>query len=249
LEGWRLHKLIDTLVPLVTCRVDALFAPRDVPVRERLRSDHIREALKLGWRYVKRGSSGYWLKNSVRFVHMHNYILEALDRGQYEDLDVEGKVVLDVGAGFGETAIYFLERGAKLVVAFEPCPNMFREMLANLALNGLLDRVVAINAGVGGESAYRTLLCPRPTRAPLMSFDRILRSLPTGVVVKMDCEGCEYEAILSASSDNLKKVGDWSVEYHGNPEPLVKKLEASGFEVYVKGPWAWSVGFIRAKKP
>jgi len=126
---------------------------------------------------------------------MHNYILEVFDREQYKDLGVEGKVVVDVGAGFGETAIYFLERGAKPVVAFEPCPNMFREMLTNLALNGLLGRVVAINAGIGGEGAHRTLLCPRPTRAPLMLFDRVLRSLPRDVVVKVDVEEAEAEAL------------------------------------------------------
>jgi len=89
------------MVPLVTCRVDALFVSRDIPMGERLRSNQIREALKLGWRYVRRGSSGYWLKNGVRFLHMHNYILEVFNRGQYKDLDVEGKVVVDVGAGFG----------------------------------------------------------------------------------------------------------------------------------------------------
>jgi SAM-dependent methyltransferase len=109
--------------------VAALFAPCDIPLEERLRSDQIQEAFKLGWRYIKRSSGGHWLKDGVRFVHMHNYILEVFDHGQYKDLDVKGKVIVDVGAGFGETTIYFLERGAKFVVAFEPCPGMFREML------------------------------------------------------------------------------------------------------------------------
>jgi len=244
-----LFKLVDTVVPLVTCRVAALFAPRDIPMEERIKSDQIQEALKRGWRYVGGGSGGYWLKDGVKFVHMHNYILEVLDRGQYEDLGIEGRVVVDLGAGFGETAVYFLERGAKFVVALEPCPNAFKEMLTNLTLNGLLDKVAAINAGVGGKSGYRTLLCPKPIKAPLISLDRLLKLLPAGVVVKMDCEGCEYEALTSASNDSLRKVDEWSIEYHGSPKPLVEKLEASGFEVYVKGPWTWSVGFIHAKKP
>jgi FkbM family methyltransferase len=180
---------------------------------------------------------------------MHNYILEALNRGQYEALDVEGRAVVDVSAGFSKTAVYFLERGAKFVVALEPCPNAFKEMLAHLTLNGLLDKVAAINADVGGKSSYRTLLCPNPIKAPLISLDRFLKLLPAGIVVKMDCKGCEYEALTSASNDDLRKVDEWSIEYHGSPKPLVKKLEASGFEVCVKGPWTWSVGFIHAKKP
>jgi hypothetical protein len=64
----------------------------------------------------------------------------------------------------------------------------------------------------------------------------------------MDCEGCEYDVILSASSEDLKRAHEWIVEYHGCPEPLAERLKASGFKVDVKRPWTTSVGFIHAKK-
>ena len=45
-------------------------------------------------------------------------------------LDVEGKVVLDVGADYGSTADFFLQRGAARVIAVEGDPRSFRRLEA-----------------------------------------------------------------------------------------------------------------------
>jgi len=49
----------------------------------------------------------------------------------YLPINLEGKVVLDVGAGEGETAYFFLKHGAKQVVCIEPEPKAFSILLLN----------------------------------------------------------------------------------------------------------------------
>jgi len=47
-------------------------------------------------------------------------------------LDVKGKVVIDVGAYIGDSAIYFALKGARKVIALESHPGTFAEMLDNI---------------------------------------------------------------------------------------------------------------------
>jgi len=56
----------------------------------------------------------------VRFRHTYRSILEVFDYGEYEPLSVEGRVVVDVGAFVGDSAIYFALKGARRVIAIEP---------------------------------------------------------------------------------------------------------------------------------
>jgi uncharacterized protein involved in tolerance to divalent cations len=42
--------------------------------------------------------------------------------------------------------------------------------------------------------------------------------------MKMDCEGCEFPAILSTSNEILPRVKELIIEYHDYPGPIVKKI-------------------------
>ena len=50
-------------------------------------------------------------------------------------------------------------------------------------------------------------------------------------ILKLDCEGCEYETILNSSSEILQKFTDIQIEYHNGYQNLEKKLLSVGFEV------------------
>lgn len=52
----------------------------------------------------------------------------------YLPVDIRGKTVLDVGAGEGETARFFLAHGAAKVIAVEPEPTAYKYLAVN-ALN------------------------------------------------------------------------------------------------------------------
>jgi tRNA G37 N-methylase Trm5 len=69
---------------------------------------------------------------------------EVFDHGEYNALNANGKTVVDVGAYIGDSSIYFALKGAKRVIAIEPCPKAFKEMLDNIRLNNLEDVIVPI---------------------------------------------------------------------------------------------------------
>jgi len=91
---------------------------RDVRVND---TDGDAEAEVNGWVYDSAG--GFWFRGGVRFRRLRGTVLEVFDYGEYESLDVVGRVVVDAGAYIGDSAIYFALRGAKRVIAVELTPT------------------------------------------------------------------------------------------------------------------------------
>ena len=67
----------------------------------------------------------------------------------YSHLNVDGKIVIDVGANIGDTAIYFAIKGAKKVIAVEPVPFAFRYLIKNIASNNMSNIIIPMNIGIG----------------------------------------------------------------------------------------------------
>lgn len=165
----------------------------------------------------------------------------------YDWLDVEGKRVLDVGASIGDSAIFFALRGAREVVAFEPYPFYYGLAVKNVEANGL-SNVKVINAGISGsdgtvrvtrgETTMGVELKPSEepdaAKVPVYSLDRVLEEHGSFDIMKMDCEGCEYDAILK--SEIISELKQIQLEYHYGPERLVEALRNAGFKVEATRP-------------
>jgi FkbM family methyltransferase len=68
--------------------------------------------------------------------------------------DLNGWLVVDVGAYIGDTPLYYAKRGA-LVVAVEPLPSNYEVMLWNLELNSdLKHRVIPVNAAISDKDGF-----------------------------------------------------------------------------------------------
>lgn len=65
----------------------------------------------------------------------------------YGCVDVDNGIVVDIGAYIGDTALYFIHRGARRVYAFEPVKKFYKYLLRNITRNNLEDRVIAFNYG------------------------------------------------------------------------------------------------------
>jgi FkbM family methyltransferase len=167
-----------------------------------------------GWSYDK--SCDCWSKNNVKFRHMYDTIVEVFDYGVYESLNVNGKVVIDVGAYIGDSSIYFALRGAKRVIAIEPHPQAFREMVENVRLNNLEDKIIPINAGLADKLGkicieevdiketcvihHRLSINNCVDVVPAITLSEVISKYGVAgdlFVLKMDCEGCEYDVILN----------------------------------------------------
>lgn len=161
---------------------------------------------------------------------------------EYECLEVRGKIVIDIGAYKGESALYFWARGATKVLALEPFQLFYQQALANVHKNCLSGEIEVLNAGIGdaihefemnqGGNAYGTLLCMNDLRLWLLQN----KTENSDLVLKIDCEGCEYELYKDPKTiSQWRALGltEFVMEYHGGDvSTLIKNWRANGFRVY-----------------
>jgi FkbM family methyltransferase len=182
--------------------------------------------------------------------------------------DLNGWLIVDVGAYIGDTPLYYAKRGA-LVVAVEPLPSNYEVMLWNLELNpDLKHRVIPVNAAISGGDGFVEFSYSTPmdggasiygggrfkVRVRSMRLSTLIREI-TGMgldlgrfkvrVLKMDCKGCEYDVINEV--DVLRLFDIVKIEYSGylrnrTYHELKSVLENLGFVCRV---WAHEPGAIK----
>jgi FkbM family methyltransferase len=213
----------------------------------------------LGWNYDN--ASNCWAKSGIKFKAMHNTILEVFELREYSFVDVRDRDVVDVGAYVGDSAIYFALRGARRVIAIEPNPVAYQEMLENIRLNNLMDKVIPLNAGISNKhdkiciheldvnkaaiTYYGTGKHPSCIAyVDALTLEDIVEryKIPGGSVLKMDCEGCEF-TLLDISCQILLKFAQIIIEYRGEPYSLINHLKECGFGVDIVKLWR-SVGIM-----
>ena len=151
----------------------------------------------------------------------------------YKLLDVKGAEVLDIGAAIGDTAIYFSMKGAHRITAYEQEKVLAESAQKNLRSNGIS------NAEVINETATSN------------TIDIFAKKNGIRKVLKIDCEGGEYDMILNAK--RLKAYDQIMLEYHHGYLNLKGKLEGLGFKLNIGRPHLSSngdiTGYIHASNP
>lgn len=177
-------------------------------------------------------------------IFLQNYV--------YHTLPVKGKVVVDIGTNIGDSPIYFALSGAEKIIGLEPYPKNYEIARKNVELNNLSEKITILLAGCSSRIGY-TFLDPAYTsgdsrlidnfkngiRIPLLTLEDLLKQYNlwhTRSILKMDCEGCEYETILSSADNILQKFSHIQIEYHYGYKNLKERLEDSGFNVSVTKP-------------
>ena len=161
---------------------------------------------------------------------------------------LKGRDVIDVGAGVGDSALYFILHGARKVIAVEPLPNVARCAEENLKLNDVADRVKVVNAALGGElmsvpcdqavyssGGFSTLKGSGPCRVPGVTISDLLNMVDDPYLLKMDCEGCEAQVILGPERERLRAFEHIVFETHPHitgmgDEKLLASLKELGFK-------------------
>ncbi len=160
-------------------------------------------------------------------------ILEIFIKQPWSLVDPRGRIVIDIGTYVGDSAIYFVLKGAKKVIAVEPHPKAYEEMLENIRLNKMEDKIVPVNAGLASrpgfiiienvdiESTSGTYYRPGQTGSiKAITLEQLINQLninPSNTILKMDCEGCEYDVIIN-DYEHVKLFRELIMEYHENKE-------------------------------
>ena len=205
--------------------------------------------------------------NNIKFIYNgKNVTLEngigdvgvVFGNEDYNFLEVKDEIVIDIGPNIGDSPIYFGLNNAKKVIALEPYPYSYNKALKNIKNNNIEEKIILLNAGYGQDGI--TKVDPNfenTTGSDLKSFtvgiDIKTLSLKTLLnayhidmaVLKMDCEGCEYN-LLKEDNDTLRKFKRIQIEYHYGYKKLKEKLEGAGFTVTYFNLMK-RMGFIYAK--
>lgn len=181
--------------------------------------------------------------------------------------NVKDKVVIDVGAYCGESAIYFALQGAMKVIALEPDRENYKIALRNIRENGLEDKIVLLNKALapkeGTISFYKYVHSSIANstdpdnmdklndkivieQVEAITLDQLIGDEKIGLL-KLDCEGCEYSVLNSFSG--YDKIENIILEYHNGLQNLPDLLKANGFDFTIEEnrirKW---MGILRATK-
>jgi FkbM family methyltransferase len=183
----------------------------------------------------------------------------------------DGWTVVDVGAGIGDfTLRAALGHPENRVYAFEPFPESFALLQENLRLNRA-PNVQAFAEAIGGQTGtlaldlssgeplqFSTEGKGTPEKAlavPCLSLADAWQRLALARcdVLKLDCEGAEYDILFQAPDAVLDGIEHIVMEYHDgvtghSHQDLVEFLSARGFQARTQpSPVHAHLGFLYAK--
>ena len=173
----------------------------------------------LNYTLRRRRPAQYQLRSGLRLIDatgtLPGTLAEVFVRRRYGT--VTGfRTIVDVGANVGSFAVYAAQSSPRArIFCYEPEEQNFQRLKRNLAINGLDGRVNAFRSAVASRSGSRKLAV---SASPLNAFDDLRDSathqdvacttlqdirrehgLDSLDLLKMNCEGAEYE-ILGACS-------------------------------------------------
>jgi FkbM family methyltransferase len=169
-------------------------------------------------------------------------------RHDYGKID-RGSTIVDIGSNIGIYSIYAAMNGARMVYAYEPCEESYNSLQKNISENNFSEIIKPFNAVVMGLES-KPVLFPRKSDVmntlpsgiqgdselfkyvDVITFQEITKQLPEKAMVKMDCEGGEFDIVLNSDSSAFNNVPEIRLEYHKGPhEQLFSKIKQIGYEL------------------
>mgnify|MGYP001456204362 CR=1 FL=1 len=183
----------------------------------------------------------------LKFTNYESMELDIFSQKLYSNISVKNKTVIDVGGGVGDSALLFRTLGAKKVVMIEPEPAFFESAKQNIELNKELQNIeihnLVLSSTIGiymidhkqsGDLGEINESKENGVPIPKITIDKFLSNYhEQNFVLKMDCESCEYDVLLSIPEDTLRKFEYIFIEFHNGCLNISQRLEKSGFKIKI----------------
>ena len=197
--------------------------------------------VKSPWSFLKAYFIPYWqtihLKNNwtlkVRGSQTLRYLYAIFGKKIYGAFKGTEKTVIDIGANIGLYSIYSAinTNDSCRIFAFEPSPETYNVLAENIGKNNLAKKITPIKKAVTGKSTVLQMSLPdnpfchnlygfqnSPTKVDVQttSLTEIIRENKIDFidVLKLNCEGAEYDILLNLPEVVLDKIGEIRMEYH-----------------------------------
>jgi len=169
----------------------------------------------------------------------------------------DAKTIVDIGAHIGIFCITSTKLVSKTckIIAIEPEENNFKLLQRNIANNKIT--TIQLQRGAVWKNSTNRMMdisltnnaahsfffgkdCGRKQLVQTLTLSDIMKKFDVKRIdiLKMDCEGSEYDILMNCSRALMSKIGSIILEYHKldnirNYPNLVKKLSSSGFKTTV----------------
>ncbi|MGD0329208.1 MAG: FkbM family methyltransferase [Nitrososphaeria archaeon] len=175
-------------------------------------------------------------------------LVDIFSRKFYDYYPIKGKIV-DIGGYIGDTAVYFIKKGAEFVEVYEPNPYNFELMVSNIALNNATANIKPINSAISKNSGESVLhvskfiaglgsLYEIPANSITLNVNTIScqEALNKHIdLLKMNCKGCEVDIILNCGEKLKENIDHLIFQYTDISENslsiMLEKLRDLGFTI------------------
>jgi FkbM family methyltransferase len=158
--------------------------------------------------------------------------------------------------------MYAIESGASAVYSYEPDPDLYKTLVRNIDANRLQSKIFAVQAAVVGRQSSVVTFYPEGNasghigakshdtqgilvHAATLSSIILDRHIETVDVLKLDCEGSEYDIIFNTPAEIWRRVERVRMEYHnGRANELAEYFEGLGFAQVANKPRSSQVGLL-----
>jgi FkbM family methyltransferase len=195
----------------------------------------------------------YYRPNTVdEEVLAHSFANDIFYTGAPEYEGTKYSIVIDVGGHIGTFSMYsLLSHRASRVIALEPNKESFEILNRNVCENGFLDRITILPYALSDKNGLVKLYLDEEnwghslTNSNLKRYEEVIsvslsslfeqQKIEKCDLIKFNCEGAEFQIILSLDPSSLSKIKMMIILFHEDlvrgtdRRTLTRFLEGNGF--------------------